>query len=112
MYVNQVLIQNNQFTQMILSMKNSFNRTVGIITRVLSWRYSRVEARRKAESYFLDLAKPDKSQIQVIAKNFSINVQDNAVYIKTKPYIYPEGIVISNQYRLLDKEFHSQDDCA
>ena len=69
-------------------------------------------SQEKGRELFLDLAKPDKSQIQVIAKNFSINVQDNAVYVKTKPYIDPEGIVISNQYRLLDKEFHSQDDCA
>ena len=85
-------------------MKPSFTSTVGIIARVLSWRYSRVEARRKAESYLLDLAKPDKSQIQVIAKNFSINVKDNAVYVKTRSYVDPERIVISNTYRLLDKE--------
>ena len=74
LHINKALVEQNEFTQALLSKKSSYNSLVRIITKILSWRYDKLEAREKAEKYLLDSTRPDSKQIQDMGKKFQIDV--------------------------------------
>ena len=58
MHINRILVENNEFVHNILSRKTSFKKVVGILARILNWKYGYLEAREKAKRFLLDTAKP------------------------------------------------------
>ena len=104
LHVNRTLILNNEFVQTILSRKTSFQKVVGILTRILSWKYEKLEAREKAKRFLLNSAKPGEKQIEGLKRKFAVESKDEAVFAETRAFVDPEGMIITKKYRVLDKK--------
>ena len=92
LHINRALIENNEFVQTILSRKTSFQKVVGILTRILSWKYEKLEAREKAKRFLLNSAKPGEKQIEGLKRKFAVESNDEAVFAETRAFVDPEGL--------------------